>query len=141
MGSIGCVEGFVALATQRLAAAVAFYSALLGGAPKTYIQEVYAEFRLPGLKLGIFQPKQDNQPEFAGTSSGAMSLCLEVQNLEAAVAHLTAAGYPPPGPVRMASHGREIYAYDPDGNRLILHQGAAAGDAAPPAETPAPPEC
>ncbi|EDX77907.1 hypothetical protein MC7420_7645 [Coleofasciculus chthonoplastes PCC 7420] len=31
-------------------------------------------------------------------------------------------GYPPPGEIIVASHGREIYAYDPNGNRLILHQ-------------------
>ncbi|MBD0267928.1 MAG: VOC family protein, partial [Cyanobacteria bacterium Co-bin8] len=46
----------------------------------------------------------------------------EVVDLEGAIAHLTTLGYPPPGPVMIASHGREIYAYDPDGNRLILHQ-------------------
>ncbi len=51
-----------------------------------------------------------------------MSLCLEVSNLEDAIAHLKTLGYPPPGNISIASHGREIYAYDPDGNRLILHQ-------------------
>jgi hypothetical protein len=34
-----------------------------------------------------------------------------------------ALGYPPPGEIITASHGREIYTYDPAGNRLILHQG------------------
>jgi hypothetical protein len=51
-----------------------------------------------------------------------MSLCLEVSDLEDAIAHITALGFPPPGEILTASHGREIYAYDPDGNRLILHQ-------------------
>jgi hypothetical protein len=49
-------------------------------------------------------------------------MCLEVNNLEDVIAHLTDLGYPPPGEIAIASHGREIYAYDPDGNRLILHQ-------------------
>jgi len=51
-----------------------------------------------------------------------MSLCLEVADLEGAIAHLTQLGYPPSGAIITASHGREVYAYDPDGNWLILHQ-------------------
>nr|WP_289501139.1 hypothetical protein [Gloeocapsopsis sp. IPPAS B-1203] len=53
-----------------------------------------------------------------------MSLCLEVSDLENAVAHLTSLGYPPLGETLTASHGKEIYAYDPQGNRLILHQSS-----------------
>ncbi|MGL4621884.1 MAG: VOC family protein, partial [Chroococcidiopsis sp.] len=34
----------------------------------------------------------------------------------------TEIGCPPLGQIVTASHGREIYAYDPDGNRIILHQ-------------------
>ena len=45
-----------------------------------------------------------------------------MNNLETAISHLTSLGYPPPGEISTASHGQEIYAYDPDGNRLILHQ-------------------
>jgi hypothetical protein len=30
--------------------------------------------------------------------------------------------YAPPGEITTASHGREIYAYDPNSNRLILHE-------------------
>ena len=52
----------------------------------------------------------------------AISLCLEVEDLEAAIQHLEAIAAPAPGEVVLASHGREIYAYDPEGNRLILHQ-------------------
>jgi len=42
--------------------------------------------------------------------------------LKEAIAYLTSLGYPPPGEITTASHGREIYAYDPMNNRLILHQ-------------------
>ena len=96
---------------------------LLNQEPKVYSPNVYAEFELPGVRLGLFVPKVDHRPEFQAESSGAMSLCLEVENLEVAIATLTDLGYPPPGEIITASHGREIYAYDPDGNRLILHQG------------------
>ncbi|MBA2747243.1 MAG: hypothetical protein H0U45_00545 [Tatlockia sp.] len=51
-----------------------------------------------------------------------MSLCLEVEDLASAIAYLINIGYPPPGEIVTASHGKEIYACDPDGNRLILHQ-------------------
>lgn len=117
-----CVEAFVTLATQQLDTTIAFYKALLDSDPQAYIPNIYAEFLLPGLKLGIFQPKPENYPEFASPDNDRMSLCLEVENLETAIAYLTNLGYPPADPVMTTSHGREIYAYDPDGNRLILHQ-------------------
>jgi predicted enzyme related to lactoylglutathione lyase len=85
----------------------------------------YAEFELPGLRLGIFQPKADHRKEFSG-QAGSMSLCLEVKQLEAAVERLTELGCPPPGTIITAAHGREIYAYDPAGNRLILHEAPVA---------------
>lgn len=122
MVSVSCSECFVVLATPQLAAVVAYYSALTGRAPEPYILETYAEFSVSGLKLGIFQPKPDNQAEFAAPGSGTMSLCLEVLDLDTAIAQLVKLGYPPRGVPVSASHGREIYAYDPDGNRLILHE-------------------
>ena len=100
---------------------VEFYRQLLGQEPKGHIPHVYAEFELPGLRLGIFQPRATHESEFAPVKS-SMSLCLEVSDLEAAIAHVTALGYPPLGELIMAAHGKEIYAYDPAGNRLILHQ-------------------
>lgn len=122
MNPLTCSEAFLTLGTQQLDKLVNFYTDCLGKSPQLYVPDVYAEFHLPGLKLGIFHPKADNVPEFVAPNSGAMSLCLEVQDLEAAIAHLTHLGYPPPGNPTTASHGSEIYTYDPDGNRLILHQ-------------------
>lgn len=113
---------FVALADCE-GALVAFYTALFAQKPEVYIPQVYAEFRLPGLRLGIFKPKLDQQDQFGGRS-GSMSLCVEVQQLEPAIEHLKTLGYPPTGGIITASHGREIYAYDPAGNRLILHDKA-----------------
>lgn len=118
-----CNTAFVTLATPNLAALVQFYSQLFDQTPQPLIPNVYAEFHLPMLRLGLFQPKPHHQSEFTAPSSGGMSLCLEVESLEEAIAQFTRLGCPPPGSVITASHGREIYAYDPDGNRLILHQG------------------
>lgn len=115
-------DAFVTLAAADAEALVQFYRQLLHQEPKPYIPHVYAEFQLTGLRLGIFQPKPTHLEEFANSIHSGMSLCLEVEHLEDAIAHLTRIGYPPPGAITTASHGREIYAYDPMGNRLILHQ-------------------
>lgn len=121
---MGYTSAVMTLASVNLETLVAFYSSLLGQEAQPYQRDRYAEFTLPGLRLAIFRPRADQIAQFAAPSSGGMSLCLEVRDLEGAIAHLTHQGYPPPGPVLTASHGREIYAYDPDGNRLILHQRA-----------------
>lgn len=113
---------FVTLADANLEKLVQFYTQFLKVVPQPYIPNVYAEFQLPGLKLVIFQPKPDHLEEFSQSDRSGMSLCLEVQDLEAAIARLQQLGYPPLGQIITASHGCEIYAYDPAGNRLILHQ-------------------
>jgi predicted enzyme related to lactoylglutathione lyase len=117
-----CHAAFVALATNRLNELAKFYEALLQTVPTQLIADRYAEFAIAGLKLGLFQPQADHETEFDQPARAAMSLCLEVADLEGAIAHLTQLGYEPPGAITQASHGREVYAYDPDGNRLILHQ-------------------
>lgn len=118
--SLLCTGAFATLASHDISTLVTFYTQLLGQ-PKQYIWEVYAEFQLPSMRLGIFKPKVTNQQEFESAKSG-MSICLEVVDLEEAITYLAAMGYPPPGDILTVSHGREIYAYDPAGNRLILHQ-------------------
>lgn len=119
-----CSAAFVALATSHLNDLTKFYEALLHTPPQPFLADRYAEFAIAGLKLGIFQPQASHQSEFDQPTQAAISLCLEVPDLEGAIAHLTQLGYPPPGSITQTSHGREIYAYDPDGNRLILHQRA-----------------
>lgn len=116
-------DAFLAIAAADAEPVVQFYRQLLDREPRPHVPNVYAEFQLlGGLRLGIFQPKSDRWPEFANSRHSGASLCLEVADLEAAIARLTSLGYPPPGEITVASHGREIYAYDPAGNRLILHQ-------------------
>jgi hypothetical protein len=115
---------FVTLSTDNIQLMVDFYSQLLNQPPKIYQPPIYAEFQLKKLRLAIFRPKAERQAEFSNHSS-SMSLCLEVKNLVQAIAHISDLGYPPPGEIIEASHGREIYAYDPGKNRLILHQSLA----------------
>ncbi|MFS0519811.1 VOC family protein [Nostoc sp. UIC 10607] len=115
-------NAFVTIASVNFEDLVSFYTRFLEQKPVLLIPNVYAEFNLVSLRLGIFKPKNTNASEFEAIAKSKISLCLEVNHLEDAIAHLTALGYPPPGDISIASHGREIYAYDPDGNRLILHQ-------------------
>ncbi len=116
-------SALVTIASTNFDLLVEFYSQFLEASPQQYLPNVYAEFSLSGLRLGIFCPKSSHREEFEHLSQSGMSLCLEVDNLERSIASLAALGYPPPGQTISAAHGREIYAYDPDGNRLILHQG------------------
>ena len=117
-----CTNALVTLATENLDELVLFYTKLLQQEPQSYLPSIYAEFQISGLRLGIFQPKLQKQAEFGNSRNSSMSLCLEVVDLTSAIAHLTNIGYPTTGEIVTASHGKEIYAYDPDGNRLILHQ-------------------
>jgi hypothetical protein len=126
--TIQYTDVFVTIAAINFKNLVDFYIQLLSQNPTNLIPNVYAEFQLPGVRLGIFQPKKIHESEFITAAKSTISLCLEVSNLEQAIAHLTILGYPPSGDVSIASHGREIYAYDPDGNRLILHQSIDKGD-------------
>lgn len=116
---------FLTIATNDLQCLVDFYSQVLQQEPNIYRPLVYAQFKLAELSIGIFQPQPDRQAEFANLNS-SMSICLEVENLEQAIATLAEMGYAPPGSIIEASHGREIYAYDPAGNRLILHQSKSS---------------
>lgn len=115
-------KAFVTLAASDFEPSVQFYQQLFGQEPFPYFPPIYAEFQLKGLTLGIFCPKVSHHSEFGDSVGSGMSLCLEVENLEDAIAFLGEIGYPPTGEITTASHGREIYVYDPAQNRLILHQ-------------------
>jgi predicted enzyme related to lactoylglutathione lyase len=115
-------DAIVTIGTVNFENLVNFYTKLLEQEPKKLIPQVYAEFEIANLTLGIFKPKPSHEEEFTNVGRSALSLCIEVSDLEKAIAHLQSLGYHPPGNITTASHGREIYVYDPDGNRLILHQ-------------------
>lgn len=113
---------WVTIAAEDLELLVEFYRQLFAQSPSLYYPHSYAEFQLPQLRLGIFRPQKEHLAEFSPPGRGSFSLCLEVPDLEQAIEVLTNWGYPPPGPILNADHGREIYGYDPLGHRLILHQ-------------------
>jgi predicted enzyme related to lactoylglutathione lyase len=124
--TINYTDAFVTIAATDLEKAIAFYSKLFDQQPQTYVLNVYAEFKLEfksqSWRLAIFKPKENNKAEFSNSRNSGMNVCLEVADLSAAINHLTEMGYPPPGKIKVASHGLEIYAYDPMNNRIILHQ-------------------
>ncbi|OLP18460.1 hypothetical protein BST81_10210 [Leptolyngbya sp. 'hensonii'] len=122
----------VTLATPEVECLVHFYSQLFHQQPIHYQPDRYAEFNLPGLRLGIFKPRQDHEAEFQHRVQTGVSLCLEVADLDAAIVHLTALGFPPTSEIMTAPHGREIYGTDPIGTRLILHQPVAPPRSQPP---------
>ncbi|HHP7245831.1 MAG TPA: VOC family protein [Elainellaceae cyanobacterium] len=120
--ALRCTSAWVTLATPSFEPLVQFYSQLLNASPHPYLPNAYAEFQIAGLRIGIFNPKSEHRAEFGDPAGAAMSLCFEVDNLEEAIARVTALGCSLPYDISTASHGREVYAYDPAGNRLILHQ-------------------
>ena len=113
---------YLALAAINFTEVVDFYSQLIGQQPSPYVPNTYAEFQLPDLRLAIFLPKPDNYAEFANSAGSGFSICLELTDLDQAIAQIQDMGYQFPRKIMTASHGREIYLYDPAGNRLILHQ-------------------
>ena len=119
--NLNYLDIFVTISTDKIELMVDFYSQLLHQQPIVCRLPVYAEFQLEKLRLALFHAKPERQAEFRNHSS-SMSLCLEVKDLVQAIARISDLGYPPPGVIMEASHGREIYAYDPGGNRLILHE-------------------
>lgn len=114
---------FVAIAAVDLASIVQFYEAIFSTPPAIYQGDRYAEFHLPNLRLGLFKPSINHEVEFPCQSS-SISLCVEVINLDEAIQHLQTLNVPTPKDINKASHGREIYVYDPLGNRLILHESS-----------------
>ncbi|MHC5828577.1 MAG: VOC family protein, partial [Nostoc sp.] len=84
-------NAFVTIASISCDKLVNFYTKLLEQKPVILIPNVYAEFNLVSMRLGIFKPKNTNESEFEVISNdkplcvytkSKISLCLEVSNLE-----------------------------------------------------------
>jgi predicted enzyme related to lactoylglutathione lyase len=116
---VNYAAGLVTIAATDFDRVWKFYAHLLGQEPQPFTANVYAEFKLPGICLGIFRPKASHS--FV-PGSGTMSLCLEVDDLEQAIAHAQIGHAASAAKIVTASHGREADVYDPEGNRIILHQ-------------------
>lgn len=119
-------RALMTLATLDFDRMQAFYTALLGIEPRMIQPHRYAEYHLPSLHLGLFQPSTPNQLEFSQAQHSPFSLCIQVTDLDTTIQNLTALQVTLQDTVQSASHGREIYAYDPEGNRLIFYQPGSA---------------
>jgi catechol-2,3-dioxygenase len=118
-------SAWVTLAATDFERSLQFYRSLLDQEPTSQIPNAYAEFTIAGLRLGIYKPRATELSSIKqDISFPTLSLCLEVEDLERAIVHLSGLNCPL-GEVITAAHGQEIYAYDPDGNRLIFFQPAA----------------
>ena len=119
---VTCDRAMVALADLTEGGLIGFYGALLGARPLRHQPGSYGELVLPGgLVLAIFVPKPAARSAFEGATAGAMSLCLQVPDLEGTIARFEAAGGTV-GELKTASHGREAYGADSAGNRVILYE-------------------
>ena len=90
-----------------------FYRSLVGEPAQQGLPD-WARFPLPGSRLVLwrepgFQPK-----------AGGLEMCFVVADLEASLAKLRPLVRC--SEINDASHGREFFFHDPDGNRLIFYQ-------------------
>jgi predicted enzyme related to lactoylglutathione lyase len=121
--TVPCTEVFAAIGANDYSATVDFYRRLFGREPDERSRDIYVAFHLPGLHLGIFEPRASNRPEFLNPADGhsSLNLVLRVPHVEQARTELAALNpVRPPGPIQPTNYGREFYAYDPEGNRLIV---------------------
>jgi predicted enzyme related to lactoylglutathione lyase len=103
-----------------------FYRQLFQQEPVGARPQSYVEFHVADLRLGIFRPREKCKSEFAAVAKTPMSICLEVDDLDATIDRLKSLGCEPPGEIIDTPHGRGIYAYDPELNRLIVSEPIAS---------------
>jgi predicted enzyme related to lactoylglutathione lyase len=114
-------EVFITIGAEPWREVVDFYEKFFLVVPQPCAENRYAEFKLGALRLGIFKPSADHTREFQG-NSGSLSFCVEVEDLEQAIAKVISANGTVSPEIVEASHGRECYAYDLLNNRIILHE-------------------
>lgn len=115
-------KAWVTIAAVQFDRSVNFYQQLFQQEPQIFTPEKYAEFEAFGIRLGIYRPTVEESPEKAPiTLFPAVSLCVQIEKLEEAIALLDRIDAFI-SEIRTMSHGREAYAYDPDGNRIILYE-------------------
>lgn len=125
--SVPIYSALVAIAASPFSLTSEFYQQLFNQSPKNFQPERYAEFHLPGICLALFSPKPTQAQEFSAPAQSPISLCLKLESLEAAIDEVKMIEQKlrldcQMGEISHASHGRELYLYDPQGNRIILYQ-------------------
>lgn len=103
----------LSLRTTQFKAMLAFYSQLLG---KPTVPEAgdWARFDMPGCELVLWQTKAREE------SKDNLQLCFRVTDLEKSCQRIGKKENQLE--IQVASHGREVFFPDPDGNLLILYQ-------------------
>lgn len=61
---LNCATCFVAIADLNGHTLKQFYRALLEQEPVVDLHNIYAKFKLPGLRLGLFKPSNAHRAEF-----------------------------------------------------------------------------
>ncbi len=113
-------RSLVTIAAIDWAASLKFYQDLLQLPPQVLQPDRYAEFHLTDCRIALYAPRATEKP--IPQPYPSLSLCLHVQSLEGAIAHLTALNHPIPDGIQRSRHGQEVYLYDPNGNRIILYE-------------------
>jgi predicted enzyme related to lactoylglutathione lyase len=111
----------VAVQARDFERAVAFYRDVLGLPMVFRHANQWAEFKAPGLVVGIGPAGDD-----AVVGGGTTAICFEVAAIDAVVEHLRRRGISFAGSVQEMHHGREAYFADSEGNPLTLHQSLSA---------------
>lgn len=123
MKGIGVKEAaFTGYPATDIARARRFYGETLGLSESSVFehdgQVGWVEYSIPGgHTLAIAQANDQWQPNPNGGG-----LCLEVEDLDAAISHLTEQGVSIPLPIQDFPICRMALVADPDGNTLALHQ-------------------
>jgi catechol 2,3-dioxygenase-like lactoylglutathione lyase family enzyme len=113
-------RSLVTIAAIDWAATLSFYQDLLQQAPPALQPDRYAEFQLTDCRIALYAPRATETP--IPQPYPSLSLCLHVQSLEGAIVQLQSRNITIPEGIQHSGHGREIYIYDPNGNRIILYE-------------------
>ena len=130
------------LYASDVAAAVAFYSGVLGLRPVEEPDELSVAFRLEGGVLLLFDPERASAPgrpvpSHGATGPGHVAFAVEPGGLGVFDAELRRRGIEIEHEIEWDEGGRSLYVRDPAGNSVELIEGEAwpsSGDAA--TETP-----
>lgn len=112
----------VALQARDFQRAVTFYTTVLGLEMTFRHGDQWAEFRAPGLTLGV-----GPADEATVVGGGTTTICFEVPDIEKTVQGLRSRGVSFLGSFRETDHGREISFIDSEGSPLMLHQASGIG--------------
>ena len=113
----------VSIGAENVEQICQFYQALLNQPPSIYRESIYAEFNLSGLVLAIFKPRPNEHDEFFNEEhKGGLSICFLVENLQQIINHLVDLGYKEELSPKTTRTMKELYIYDPEGNRIIFYQ-------------------